>query len=284
MEGPLRDVVALRAAEAELDNLDRRHPPNRIVLACTRHLDIFDLLALYDCVSGMEKRLLETWGPAAIHTLYHQLLQVAFLAGTKNPSPLEKRESTPEHVVTCLIDVLLNAVAGEVSTLYYEGSGGFPQEQSVALRVSGHVEPFVLRFDLNGAGAFTRLRWSPLRQSACRVRIKRILYVDGRRSYESDGRNLAHNGRNVGNGLIQFLTLEPMFTLDAVSGPGGTLTIEGEWEKIEPHEFIASVTQTYSQRTVQRVRRGIAYFRMHGARAFVRKVGNKLAVSHGAPV
>ena len=72
-----------------------------------------------------------------------------------------------------------------------------------------------------------------------------------------------------------------MVILDGVSGHGGTLTIEGEWEKIEPQEFIAAVTQTYSQLTAQRVRRGIAYFRTHGARAFVRKVGDKLAVSRG---
>jgi len=242
-------------------------------------LDIYDLLALYDRVSRMEKRLLEKWGDTAIHALYHQLILVAFLAGTRDPRPLEKREGTSEHVATCLIEVLLDGVAGEVSTVYYESGAGFAQQQSVVQRVSEYVEPFHLTFDLTGAGAFTSLRWSPLRRSACRVRIQRIVYRDNRQSRELDGRHLTHNGRDVGDGLIQFLTLEPMFMLDGVAGHGGTLTITGEWEKIEPYELLEYVRLTYSQLTLQRMRRGMAYLKMYGPRAFVTKVWTKLAVS-----
>ena len=282
MEGPARHVATWRTIEAELESLDRTHAPNRIVLACARHLDIHDLLALYDCIWRMEKRLLETWGAAAMHTLYYQLLLVAYLAGTKDPRPLVKREGTADHVAACLVDVLLNAVAGEVSTLYCESGAGVSRQQSVALRVSEYVQPFLLKFDLNDT-EFTKLRWSPLRQSACRVRIRRMLYVERGRSREFDGRSLAHNGRDIGKGLIQFMTLEPMFTLDGFSGHGGTVTIEGDWEKIETQEYIDYMTQMSAHITVQRLRRGIAYLRMHGARAFVRRVRNALALPAESP-
>jgi hypothetical protein len=187
----------------------------------------------------------------------------------------------------------LEGSATKVSQIYYDIGDGFSEEHSVSVQADEVLRCFTLKFSLDSAVTFKSLRWDPLKYTACRVRIERISHAGNGRLVEFDRHMAVHNGKDVGDGWIEFLTLQPIYIFGNLSGNGGILSIEGQWEVIHPYEFNAYILSLAAGQTRRAVpsqmgpsfeilahtlKRAAAYRRKHGTRAFLRRAWSKLVV------
>jgi glycosyltransferase involved in cell wall biosynthesis len=174
----------------------------------------------------------------------HDLLQSPDTAGV-----LEERygfTSTSFALALTSVDVT-NQFGALVSRVYVDTGNGFNEEQRVQALPQGDAPEFRLTFDLRGFGPVRALRWDPLEGYWCSVRLT------GGSCSTSDGRSIVldltkvqSNGAVRADGTVVFETFDPGFVLP-IEGDVATLILEGEWERSETPQLIASLEARFRE-------------------------------------
>lgn len=115
------------------------------------------------------------------------------------------------------------------STLYPDDGRNFREEIAINRKVYLEVENFSLTFCLSEVGPVRSLRWDPVEDCFCAVRLEAVTYVDASGGNHSlDPCRITSNGILLASGAYLFETTDPMFFLP-IEGNIRMVTVHGRW-------------------------------------------------------
>ena len=151
--------------------------------------------------------------------------------------------AVPDSLLVDVSAVAFTGVPGadrhQESTLYLDTGAGFAPDRAV--RAGADYGPgFSVTFAVDPAEPVRALRWDPLENRACRVRVRGVTWdtADGR-SHALDPVRLTANGTGAA-GEWTFDTLDPMVFLP-VAGRVTRVTVAGECDVLSPAESLAAL-------------------------------------------
>jgi SAM-dependent methyltransferase len=123
------------------------------------------------------------------------------------------------------------------TTLYADDGSGFGPEGAASLLAPDG--DFALTFTVPGQTGVKGLRWDPIEQRFCRVRLDHVTWEDtSGTEHEVDLSELATNGTRDADGAIRFDTVDPLVLLP-VSGDVRRVTVRGRLEVEDPAVTLA---------------------------------------------
>jgi SAM-dependent methyltransferase len=148
----------------------------------------------------------------------------------------------PGHSLLLDADDVAFSHAGEdaaVSTLYVDDGGGFRED--LACRQPAAQGEFELTFPLDSFPPARGLRWDPVEQRLCRLRLEAVEWVDGDGlTHRLDPAAVASNGTTGPSGEIAFETFDPVVYLP-VAGPVRRVTLRGRCEADDLATSLATI-------------------------------------------
>jgi glycosyltransferase involved in cell wall biosynthesis len=142
---------------------------------------------------------------------------------------------TPRDFVDMLLHVDVLKQLSHFRTLLYVDTGKGFNAAECCEAVGNHLsESFALTFDLSAFPAVRELRWDPVEQQLCEVRLEAVSWQDRQGAeHELDLGRVGANGRRGADGRFVFETLDPMFFF-AITGEVRQLTVRGRWQVLGP--------------------------------------------------
>jgi glycosyltransferase involved in cell wall biosynthesis len=143
----------------------------------------------------------------------------------------------------------------QATNVYVDTGAGYNEAQRITISTT-HVPHFQLRFDLSAYPNVKAVRWDPVENRCCRVRLNRVAWTDGAgQVHNIDPAAVVTNGSSDRDGWRSFETTDPIFLFPA-SGDVLTLHVEGTWSIDDPQSSIVRTCQR-AQRTEQEMRERI---------------------------
>ena len=143
---------------------------------------------------------------------------------------------------------------GRISRLFVDTGAGFSYRESVAEPVEPAnlaETPFEIAFEVAtlAAGRPVRaLRWDPLKNRLCRLRLERVEWEAGAgRRQPADLASIHTNGVAAPDGAITFRSTDPMALLP-ISGDVARVTVTGSWEALDTDEVLARLHEEIDER------------------------------------
>jgi SAM-dependent methyltransferase len=136
----------------------------------------------------------------------------------------------PDSQLVDLTEVAFRGIPGldqwQMNSLFLDSGSGYRSEEMISEEVAYRPE-FTLKFTLDPTRPIRRLRWDPLEQRLCRVRLRQVDWEDGAGiRHQLDLGQVASNGLERGTADFQFMTLDPMIFFP-IAGSVVSLTITG---------------------------------------------------------
>ena len=124
-----------------------------------------------------------------------------------------------------------------LTRLYVDCGKGFVEETSIS-KDSGMYEEFInVEWDLSKFSQIESLRWDPLEDKWCVVKLKSIIYQDKTgKKFDLDLASITNNGISRGEGWFFFETIDPWFFLP-IQGKLESLSIRGKLALMD-HKYI----------------------------------------------
>ncbi len=130
--------------------------------------------------------------------------------------------------------------------LFLDTGEGFAETPDIVTPVGLFSRTFAVTYDLTPYGAIRRVKWVPMRESACRLRLDRVCYADDAGAHDIDAASIETNGMRRADGWISFLTLQPMCCFE-LSRNVRSLKITGEWKRIANDKFMRKIDEQICQ-------------------------------------
>lgn len=116
------------------------------------------------------------------------------------------------------------------TTLYPDDGKNFREEIAVRRAACLETEEFSLTFNLPELGTLRAIRWDPVEDCLCKVRLESVIYHDASGAVHTlDPAQIASNGTVLMSGEHLFDTTDPMFFLPA-TGAVRAVIVRGRWE------------------------------------------------------
>lgn len=151
----------------------------------------------------------------------------------------EQYAFTPVRFMGALRDAnVMNLFIGHESKLYVDAGRGLNEEDVLRKKANLRLSEFQQTFDLSAYPAVRLLRWDPMEDRFCKVKIEAITCQDDSgQTREIALSTIRANGLRLNDGTVVFENFDPGFVIP-VEGPIRKVTIRGKWEHEEMREAL----------------------------------------------